>query len=218
MIETIQQLAASGKTIVLSTHQMNLVESLCRRVFMIHQGKQVLYGDLERIRSEHSDNSVLVRSDADYQAVSLDYRDAYLMDGEPRFFWVMERELATCWPGSWKPGQTWSPLSGHERHWKTSLSDWPSRFLCRAKAGIQKLLKSLDTGLRRCDRKPTTRTIFQRRLVHKIRMIAKREFFVTVTRKAYIFAVIGLPLMFGGIFAISFPLQRNGGEIDQVGL
>jgi ABC-2 type transport system ATP-binding protein len=67
MIETIQQLAASGKTIVLSTHQMNLVESLCRRVFMIHQGKQVLYGDLERIRSEHSDNSVLVRSDADYQ-------------------------------------------------------------------------------------------------------------------------------------------------------
>jgi ABC-2 type transport system ATP-binding protein len=67
MIDTIRQLAASGKTIVLSTHQMSLVESLCRRVFMMHHGRQVLYGDLGRIRSEHSDNSVLVRSDADYR-------------------------------------------------------------------------------------------------------------------------------------------------------
>jgi ABC-2 type transport system ATP-binding protein len=66
MIFAIQELAANGKTIVLSTHQMNLVESLCRRVFMIHQGRQVLYGDLEKIQKEHSDDSVIVRSDSDY--------------------------------------------------------------------------------------------------------------------------------------------------------
>jgi ABC-2 type transport system ATP-binding protein len=66
MIQTIQDLAAKGRTIVLSTHQMNLVESLCRRVFMIHQGQQVLYGNLEEIREQYSDNSVIVESDADY--------------------------------------------------------------------------------------------------------------------------------------------------------
>jgi len=66
LIQVIQELAASGKTIVLSTHQMSLVESLCRRVFMIHQGRQVLYGDLEQIRKAHSENAVVVRSNANY--------------------------------------------------------------------------------------------------------------------------------------------------------
>ena len=66
LIQVIQELAASGKTIVLSTHQMNLVESLCRRVFMIHHGRQVLYGDLEQIQKAHSEKAVVVRSDANY--------------------------------------------------------------------------------------------------------------------------------------------------------
>lgn len=65
-IQIIQELAESGKTIVLSTHQMNLVESLCRRVFMIHQGRQVLYGDLEQIQKAHSEKAVVVRSAANY--------------------------------------------------------------------------------------------------------------------------------------------------------
>jgi len=66
MIDTIRELAAAGKIIVLSTHQMNLVESLCRRVFMINSGHQVLYGDLEEVQRCYSDNSFLVRSNADY--------------------------------------------------------------------------------------------------------------------------------------------------------
>ena len=66
LIIAIQQLANSGKTIVLSTHQMNLVESLCRRVFMIHHGRQVLYGDLDEIRNAHSEKAVVVRSNATY--------------------------------------------------------------------------------------------------------------------------------------------------------
>jgi len=66
MIDTIRELAAAGKTIVLSTHQMNLVESLCRRVFMINSGHQVLYGELEEAKQRYSDNSFSVRSNADY--------------------------------------------------------------------------------------------------------------------------------------------------------
>lgn len=66
LIQVIQELAGSGKTVVLSTHQMNLVESLCRRVFMIHHGRQVLYGDLEQIQKAHSEKAVVVRSGANY--------------------------------------------------------------------------------------------------------------------------------------------------------
>ncbi|MCI0422526.1 MAG: ABC transporter permease [Acidobacteria bacterium] len=40
--------------------------------------------------------------------------------------------------------------------------------------------------------------------MNKVWVIAKREFLVTVTRKGYIFAVAGTPLLFGGIFGISF--------------
>jgi len=40
------------------------VESLCQRVLMVHRGKTVLYGELDRIRRDHSDNAVLVETDA----------------------------------------------------------------------------------------------------------------------------------------------------------
>ena len=71
LVRSIRELAAEGKTVVLSVHQMALVESLCRRVFMINRGRQVLYGDLEEIQSRYSEPSFLVRSGADYQACEL---------------------------------------------------------------------------------------------------------------------------------------------------
>jgi ABC-2 type transport system ATP-binding protein len=56
----IGQLRDEGKTIILSTHQMNKVEELCDRVLMINRGQAVLYGDLEEIRTGLSKNSVQV--------------------------------------------------------------------------------------------------------------------------------------------------------------
>ena len=71
LVRSIRELAASGKTVVLSVHQMSLVESLCRRVFMINRGRQVLYGDLEEIQNRYSEPSFLVRSGADYRSCQL---------------------------------------------------------------------------------------------------------------------------------------------------
>ena len=71
LVRSIRELAAEGKTVVLSVHQMSLVESLCRRVFMINRGRQVLYGDLEEIQNRHSEPSFRVRSGADYQECEL---------------------------------------------------------------------------------------------------------------------------------------------------
>jgi len=70
----------SGKTVLLSTHQMAQVEALCDRLFMIHQGRCVLYGPVQEIKRQHSDNALLIRSAADYAQVPLVER--FLPNGE----------------------------------------------------------------------------------------------------------------------------------------
>ena len=49
-----------GKAVILSTHEMNEVEELCDRVLMIHHGSEVLYGDLQEIKSRYKKHSVQV--------------------------------------------------------------------------------------------------------------------------------------------------------------
>jgi ABC-2 type transport system ATP-binding protein len=49
-----------GKSIILSTHQMNQVEELCDRILMINDGQDVLYGDLSEIKARYRGNSVLL--------------------------------------------------------------------------------------------------------------------------------------------------------------
>jgi ABC-2 type transport system ATP-binding protein len=56
--EIILELKAQGKSIILSTHRMNEVEELCDRVFMIDQGRGVLYGSLAEIKTRYRSNSV----------------------------------------------------------------------------------------------------------------------------------------------------------------
>ena len=58
----VDELREAGKTIVLSTHQMNLVEALCDRILLIHHGQAVLYGHLDAIKEEHAPNTVRLRS------------------------------------------------------------------------------------------------------------------------------------------------------------
>lgn len=59
--ELIQELSDQGMTVLLSSHQMNFVESLCDRVFVIHRGEQVLYGDLAQIKRERGEDLVRLR-------------------------------------------------------------------------------------------------------------------------------------------------------------
>ena len=57
----VAQLHEAGKTIVLSTHQMNLVEALCDRILLIDHGQAVLYGPLAEIKRRYASNTVRVR-------------------------------------------------------------------------------------------------------------------------------------------------------------
>ncbi|KAF0196986.1 MAG: ABC transporter ATP-binding protein [Bacillota bacterium] len=53
--EEVRTLASKGTAILLSAHQMNLVEELCDRIFLIHKGKQVLYGGVTEIKEQFAD-------------------------------------------------------------------------------------------------------------------------------------------------------------------
>jgi len=56
----IQGMREEGKTVVLSTHQMNLVEELCNRILLINRGRAVLYGPLAEIKARYAQHSVIL--------------------------------------------------------------------------------------------------------------------------------------------------------------
>ncbi len=58
----ILQLHREGKTVILSTHQMNLVEALCDRILLINRGRGVLYGHLKEIKKQYAPHAVRVRA------------------------------------------------------------------------------------------------------------------------------------------------------------
>jgi len=57
----IRQLADEGTAILLSSHQMNLVEEMCDRLFLMHQGKRVIYGFMDDVKSEYANFKCTIR-------------------------------------------------------------------------------------------------------------------------------------------------------------
>jgi len=53
-------LKRDGKTIILSTHQMDQAERMCDRILMINHGKKVLYGTLDQIKADYRESPVMV--------------------------------------------------------------------------------------------------------------------------------------------------------------
>jgi len=58
--DVLYELAAQGKTVIMSTHQMHLVEELAERLVMISRGEVVLYGTVNEVRRQFAANAVLV--------------------------------------------------------------------------------------------------------------------------------------------------------------
>ncbi len=65
----IQEMQEQGKTIVLSTHQLNMVEALCDRIVLINHGRPVLYGALSEIKRRYAPHTVRLRTSADIEAM-----------------------------------------------------------------------------------------------------------------------------------------------------
>jgi ABC-2 type transport system ATP-binding protein len=60
--EFMAELHREGKAIILSTHQMSMVEALCDRILLIHQGRAVLYGPLAEIKQQYAPHAIRVRA------------------------------------------------------------------------------------------------------------------------------------------------------------
>jgi ABC-2 type transport system ATP-binding protein len=60
----------NGRTTILSTHQMNQVETLCDRVALIDQGRLMVYGEVDEVRRRYSHPDVIVHAAGPLPAVS----------------------------------------------------------------------------------------------------------------------------------------------------
>ncbi|MCK4414157.1 MAG: ATP-binding cassette domain-containing protein [Candidatus Eisenbacteria sp.] len=56
--ETILQSRRDGRTVIFSTHMMEHAERLCDALFMIHEGRKVLDGTIQEIKSAHGDRAI----------------------------------------------------------------------------------------------------------------------------------------------------------------
>ena len=52
----------NGRTTILSTHQMNQVETLCDRIAMVDQGRLMVYGAVDEVRRRYSHPDVIVQA------------------------------------------------------------------------------------------------------------------------------------------------------------
>jgi len=52
--DEIRSLADQGTAILLSSHQMNLVEEMCDRLFLMHRGERVIYGTMDDVKREYA--------------------------------------------------------------------------------------------------------------------------------------------------------------------
>ena len=59
--DVVLELRDQGTTVIFSTHDMEVAQQLCDRVFMIYQGKKVLDGAIDEIRQTHGHCRLRVR-------------------------------------------------------------------------------------------------------------------------------------------------------------
>jgi ABC-2 type transport system ATP-binding protein len=59
--DEIRHLAEQGTAILLSSHQMNLVEQLCDRLFMINKGQKVIYGSIDDVKTQYANFKCTIR-------------------------------------------------------------------------------------------------------------------------------------------------------------
>jgi ABC-2 type transport system ATP-binding protein len=64
--EIIEELQEKGKTIIMSTHQMYQVEALCNRIVLIDRGRNVLYGEVDKIKRDFAGNALTIEGQGDF--------------------------------------------------------------------------------------------------------------------------------------------------------
>ena len=132
----LQELAAAGRTVFLSSHEMAEVELLCPQVVMVHLGQVVLRGFVDAIKRDFGEHAAIVRGEGDLAAVpgvvrvesTNDHAKVYLADDcEPREF--LARALAA---------------GAAIDHFEVALPSLEDIFVRVAKAGQQTLAEQAE--------------------------------------------------------------------------
>ncbi len=87
--EVIVELRGKGKTILLSTHNMDVAEKLCSRILLIDHGREVISGSMAEVKARHGRSVVVVELDGRFDFKSLDF-----VAGVTRYPRWVELELA----------------------------------------------------------------------------------------------------------------------------
>lgn len=91
----IRALARSGATVLLSSHQMNIVEELCDEIFLIHKGKKVVSGDLQMIKERYGSFRVSLLSPAAGESIfAKDMVESFEQVAEGRFNYTLKDGVA----------------------------------------------------------------------------------------------------------------------------
>lgn len=60
----LRALSQSGATVILSGHQMNILEELCDKIFLIHQGTEVFNGSINQIKDRYGSYMISLRTNS----------------------------------------------------------------------------------------------------------------------------------------------------------
>jgi len=170
--DAIVDLRRAGTTIVFSTHDMDVAEKMCDSIFMLHQGRKVLDGTLEEIQKQFGADTVRVRV-ASGSTVAFDRLPAVARVNDFGRF----QELRMT-PGG------------------------DPQAILRALTG-QATIELFEVAVPGCTTSscasPASRASPPRRQrMHRIWIIARREYRATVRSKAFVVSLVLMPLLLGG--------------------
>jgi ABC-2 type transport system ATP-binding protein len=67
--EVIEEQIAQGKTVILSSHRMETIESFCKKICLLNKGEVILYGDLDNIKDSYGYRNLILKEN--YEVISI---------------------------------------------------------------------------------------------------------------------------------------------------
>ncbi|GAB4074908.1 ATP-binding cassette domain-containing protein [Barrientosiimonas marina] len=96
--EEIRNLAENGTAILLSSHQMNLVEEMCDRLFMMHQGERIIYGDIDDVKKRYANFKCTLHGKNDREQLeSLPQVERVDQNGDTSVLYLMQDVQPVNW-------------------------------------------------------------------------------------------------------------------------
>lgn len=88
LMDMLLELNKNGSTIIFVTHQMEEVEKIADRLVMVKDGKRVLYGNVDEVKSQFGSNTIHMR----YEGVIPDNETLYTYRTENKFVEITPKQ------------------------------------------------------------------------------------------------------------------------------